>query len=50
MFGITTSREPVKGEFAKKVREAMEQMTISTAPKTFQSKTAKRKHIVVVRG
>ena len=50
MYGITTSREPNKGEFANKVREAMEQMTISTAPKTFQSKTAKRKHIVVVRG
>lgn len=50
MFGITTSREPIKGEFAKKVREAVEKMTTSTAPKTFQSKTAKRKHIVVVRG
>ena len=51
MFGITTSREPIKGEFAQKIREAVERMTTSTSPKTFQSKsTAKRKHIVVVRG
>ena len=51
MFGITTSREPIKGEFAKKIKASVAQMQQRMAVKESVAKsTMDRKYTVVVRG
>ena len=51
MFGITTSREPVKGEFAKKINASVAKMQQRLAvEKTVAKSTVDSKYTVVVRG
>lgn len=50
MFGVTTKREPVKGEFAKKVKATVAQSKSQSGPKNYGCESATdKKHVVIVR-
>lgn len=47
MFGITSKREPVKGEFAKKVKASVAQSKSQSGEKSYGCESATDKQYVV---
>lgn len=50
MFGITSKREPVKGDFAKKVKAAIAQSKSQSGQKNYGCESATdKKYVVTIR-
>ena len=47
MFGVSESREPIKGKFAKKVLAAVQEMMELKKFETFRNKDHKPKHNII---
>lgn len=47
MFGVSGSREPIKGEFAKKLIEEVQKMMELKKSGTFRNKDHKPKHNII---